>query len=313
MRPYSVELRVRVLAAVERGEHTLAELAQLFALDRSTILRWLQRYRKTGSYEPKPRLHFRPRALDAQAETRLRERVQKTPDATLEELRRDLGLSCSLMALWRALQRLGITRKKKTFHACERDRPAVRAQRERFMEVIAQEAPEHLIFVDETGTTTAMNRLYGRAPEGERVSATTPGAWKNVSMIAGLGLAGCRPALALEGAIDRAAFDTYVEQVLAPALTAGDVVIWDNLSAHKSAAAVAAIEARGARVEPLPPYSFDLNPIEEMFSKIKTYLRTAAERTTAGVMNALGDALAWITEKDIVGWFHDRCSYAMKT
>jgi transposase len=116
--------------------------------------------------------------------------------------------------------------------------------------------------------------------------------------------------MALPGATDRQVFDTYVEQALVPELRAGDVVVWDNLSSHNSASAIAAIEAVGARIMPLPAYSPDLTPIEEMFSKIKDGLRSIAARTVDGVIGAMGKVLNQITPHDILGWFHDRCPYA---
>src|SRR5258705_7238937 len=117
-----------------------------------------------------------------------------------------------------------------------------------------------VVFIDEPGATTAMGRTYGRAPAGERVQATAPGAWKNVTLISGMRRSGVIAPIALPGATDRLAFDTYVEQALVPELQAGDVVVWDNLAAHDSASAIAAIEAVGARVMPLPAYSPDLTP-----------------------------------------------------
>jgi len=171
--------------------------------------------------------------------------------------------------------------------------------------------PEHLVFVDETGATTAMNRTHGRAPRGERVPAAAPGAWKNVTLITGLRTSGVVAPLALAGATDQVVFQTYVEQVLVPELQPGDVVVWDNLAPHKNPGVVVAIEAVGARVDPLPVYSPDLTPIEEMFSKTKTYLPTVAARTTTTVITAMGKALQRVTPGDILGWFHDRCAYAM--
>ncbi|MFM7841734.1 MAG: transposase [Nitrospira sp.] len=106
---------------------------------------------------------------------------------------------------------------------------------------------------------------------------------------------------------------TYVERVLAPELHKGDVVIWDNLSPHKSVSARAAIEAAGARVERLPVYSPDLSPIEEMFSKIKGKLRSIAARSIEGVMKAMSQTLGEVTSNDILGWFRDRCAYAMQS
>ena len=176
---------------------------------------------------------------------------------------------------------------------------------------MATVAPEHLVFVDETGATTAMGRTYGRAPAGERVEATAPGIWKNVTLISGLRSSGVVAPMALAGATDRQAFETYVERVLVPELRADDVVVWDNLSPHKSASAIAAIEAVGARVEPLPVYSPDLSPIEEMFSKVKEGLRSIAARSIDKVIGAMRQVLNKVTQHDVFGWFLDRCAYAM--
>ena len=313
MAPLSNDLRERIVAAVEAGEHSLQELADLFSAHLSTIVRLLQRYRTTGSVQPKPHGGGMPPKLDAQAVARLLELVRQQPDATLAELRERLGIPCSVMAIFRALKRNRISRKKKTRHADERDTPRVQEQRSTFCQKMATVGAEHLVFVDETGATTAMGREYGRAPVGERVQATAPGAWKNVTLISALRSSGVVASLAFPGATDRPAFETYVEQVLVPELRKGDVVVWDNLSPHKSASAIASIEAAGARVERLPVYSPDLSPIEEMFSKVKGGLRTIAARSIDGVMSAMGQVLDKVTHNDVLGWFRDRCAYAMHT
>jgi transposase len=313
MRPLSLDLRQLIVNVVEAGEHSLREVAELFAVDLSTIARLLRRYRNTGSVAPKPHGGGRSRKVDGKAAARLLELVQQQPDATLVELRDRLGLPCSVMTIFRTLKRHRISRKKKTRHAEERDTPRVQKQRETFCQKMATVDPEHLVFVDEAGTTTAMSRAYGRAPLGERVQASAPGAWKNVTLISGLRRAGVVATLAFPGATDQAAFDTYVEKVLVPDLRPGDVVVWDNLSSHKSAAAKAAIEAAGARVEPLPVYSPDLTPIEEMFSKVKDGMRSIAARSIDGVIGAMGQVLNKVTQNDILGWFRHRCPYATQT
>ena len=122
-------------------------------------------------------------------------------------------------------------------------------------------------------------------------------------MIAALGLDGVRAPLAFPGATDTAAFQTYVDQVLVPELHEGDVVVFDNLKPHLSPGVAAAIERAGARVLPLPPYSPDYTPIEEMFSKVKQGLRRAEARTKAGLYEAMGEALRRVTPQDIIGWF----------
>jgi transposase len=310
MRPISIDLRLRIVAAVETGQHSLRELAEFFSVHLSTIVRLLQRFRRTGSVQPKAHGGGAQAKLDAGAVARLLESVREQPDATLAELRDRLGIACSTMTIFRALRRHHITRKKKTTHAQERDTPRVQEQRRVFRKKMASVAAEHLVFVDETGATTAMGRTYGRSLAGERVSAASPGVWKNVTLISGLCTSGVVATMAVPGATDRLIFDQYVEQVLVPELRPGDVVVWDNLSPHKSASAIAAIEAAGATVEPLPVYSPDLSPIEEMFSKIKAGLRTIAARSVETVIGAMGQALNKVTQHDILGWFRDRCAYA---
>lgn len=311
MRPYSIDLRERIVAAVERGEHSLRQIAHLFSVSLSCVVRLLQRQRRTGSVQPRPHTATRPRKLDPAAETRLRELIAQQPDATLAELRDRLGIPCCLMTIARALERLQITRKKKTLHAQERDSPRVQAQRQDFQRRLANVDPHDLVFVDESGANTAMTRTYGRAPRGERVEAAVPGGWDNVTLITGLRLAGVVAPLAVAGSVDRTVFQTYVEQALVAQLVPGDIVVWDNLRVHKSPAVIAAVEAAGARVEPLPVSSPDLTPIEEMFSKTKGDLRTAGARSTDTVITAMGAALDRVTPTDIRGWFHDRCAYAM--
>jgi transposase len=309
MRAYSTDLRERIVAAVQRGEHSIRQIAHLFSVSLSCVVRLLQHQRCTGSVQPKPK-GVRPRKLDAAAEARLLELVRAQPDATLAELRDRLGIPCCLMTIARALQRHTITRKKKTLHAQEQDSPRVQAQRQQFQDKLARVDPDHLVFVDESGANTSMTRTHGRAPRGERVRATVPGAWQNVTLIVGMRTSGVVAPMALAGAVDREVFETYVEEALAPQLQPGDVVVLDNLQPHKNPAVIAAIEGVGARLEPLPVYSPDLTPIEEMFSKTKSYLRTVAARTTDAVIHAMGEALQRVTQSDILGWFLDRCSYA---
>jgi transposase len=311
MRAYSNDLRERLVAAVDRGEHTCRQLAHLFSVSLSFLVRLLQRRRETGSIQPKPHQGGPAPQLDAAAVRQLLALVRQQPDATLTELRDRLGIPCHIATIARVLRKHRITRKKKTLHADERDRPDVKAQRAAFTTKLAAVDPEHLVFVDEFGVTTAMTRRYGWAPEGERVEATAPGQWQNVTVIAGLRPTEVVAPLVFEGATDGAAFGTYVQQVLVPELQPEDVVVWDNLQPHKNAQVIAAVEAAGARVEPLPAYSPDLTPIEEMGSKMKEFLRSVGARTTQTVMAAVGEALERITPSDIGGWFQDRAAYAM--
>ena len=157
-----------------------------------------------------------------------------------------------------------------------------------------------------------MTRLYGRAPPGERVIGTVPQNYgANVTMLAALGSQGVEAVMTLDGATDAEVLRAYVEQVLRPTLRLGDIVIMDNLRAHKAAGIREAIEQAGAQVLYLPPYSPDLSPIEPCWSKLKTALRTAKARTREALAHALAQALATITASDAHSWFR-HCGYALQ-
>ena len=172
--------------------------------------------------------------------------------------------------------------------------------------------PQRLVFVDECGANTAMTRTYGRAPAGQRVYSDAPGHWDSITLTCGMRLCGPMAAMVFPGATNTVMFENYVEEVLVPELRPGDVVIWDNVKPHQSEEAIEAVETAGARVVPLPPYSPDLTPIEEMFSKVKNVVRSVAARTTGGVYAAFASGLHEVTLEDIAGWFGDRAAYAMQ-
>lgn len=153
--------------------------------------------------------------------------------------------------------------------------------------------PTRLVFLDETWATTNMARRYGRAPRGERVIASVPhGHWKTSTFVAGLRNDAITAPLVIDGAMNGETFRAYIEQFLAPTLAHGDIVIMDNLASHKVAGVREAIEARGATLIYLPPYSPDLNPIEQAFAKLKALLRKAAPRTVEALWAVIGEALS---------------------
>jgi transposase len=160
------------------------------------------------------------------------------------------------------------------------------------------------VFIDETWASTNMARRYGRAPRGRRLRVGVPhGRWKTTTFVAGLRTSGLVAPLVLDGPINRAAFEAYVEKVLVPELRPGDVVILDNLSSHKGARVRALIEAAGAKLLYLPPYSPDFNPIENAFAKLKALLRKAAERTVEGLWTAIGSLLDAFTPVECTNYF----------
>lgn len=170
-------------------------------------------------------------------------------------------------------------------------------------------APDRLVFVDECGSNITLTPRYGRAPRGARCLGRVPRNWgQNSSLLAAMSATGITATLVVEGATDRIVFDLYVEQLLAPTLRPGQVVVWDNLSVHKSQRARELIEAQGCEVVFLPPYSPDFNPIEQAFSKLKGYLRRANQRTQDGLWDAIGAGLRQISATDAQGWYR-HCGY----
>ena len=189
---------------------------------------------------------------------------------------------------------------KKSIRARERNAAKRAAWRDRTRDI----DPGRFVWIDETGSHLGMTRRYSRAPRGQRAYGTAPSSrGTNRTLITALTLAGIGPGLLLDEAIDYDAFDGYIIQRLAPTLSPGQIVVADNLQVHYSERARAAIEARGAQLWYLPPYSPDLNPIEEAFSKVKTFLRSAEPRTLEEHSTAIWDALRTITPQDAAGWF----------
>ena len=193
---------------------------------------------------------------------------------------------------------------KKSAHAAEQERADVRAAREAWFEAQPDLDPERLIFIDETWLNTKMTRLRGRAPRGERLRSPIPhGHWRTTTFVSGLRLSGVDAPMVIDGPINGEIFLAYVQRVLGPVLRPGDIVIMDNLGSHKGAAVRAAIEAAGAELCFLPPYSPDLNPIENAFSKLKALLRKAACRTRDALWDAVGAALDSFTPEECRNYF----------
>jgi transposase len=194
--------------------------------------------------------------------------------------------------------------KKRSVGASERDeflRVAWRAL------VAGEIYAERLVFVDEMGTNTSLSSLYAWSRRGERAFGSVPRSWgANVTLLAGMSAEGMGPCLAVEGPTTREVFETYLGRVLVPSLGPGQVVVMDNLSSHKGARVRELIEGRGCELAYLPPYSPDLNPIEEAFAKLKALLRQAGARTREALIEAMGRALDAVTAKDARGFFEHR-------
>jgi transposase len=208
------------------------------------------------------------------------------------------------------LTALAFDREKKVLRAAEQDRPDVAAQRQEWQEVMLPVPLERFVFLDETWLTTNMTRLYGRAAQGQRlVDAVPHGHWKTTTFLAALRWTGLTAPMVIDGAINGDLFCAYVEKVLVPQLRPGDIVVLDNLSSHKRLEARQAIEAAGARMVFLPPYSPDFNPIENAFAKLKRLVRSAGKRTVEALWSFLGQAIDAFTPSECLNYFR-HCGYA---
>jgi transposase len=188
--------------------------------------------------------------------------------------------------------------------AAEQERADVAQERRRWMREQGMFDPARLVFIDETSANTKMVRLYGRCARGERLVGHVPqGHWKTITFVAALRRRGMRAAQTIDGAMTGKKFLAYVERRLAPTLRPKDIVMFDNLPAHKALGVREAIEARGATLRYLPKYSPDLNPIEMPFSKLKAGLRKAAERTIPRLRRQLGRFAATLTAREASNYF----------
>ena len=166
-----------------------------------------------------------------------------------------------------------------------------------------------LVFVDEMGTNISLSRLYGWAKKGERAYCSVPrNRGKNTTLLSSMSMEGMGPSLAVEGATNREIFEIYVGRVLAPMLRRGQLVVMDNLTAHKGERVRELIEQQGCELLYLPPYSPDFNPIEEAFSKIKHLIRKAEARSREGLVEAMGTAISALSAQDARGFF-EHCGY----
>lgn len=311
MKAYSQDLRKRVVEAVDAGI-SKAEVAKTFSVSAASINRWLRLRRETQKLEPKPiagRPSIKGRALDEGLVEQLREH----PDATIAEhcqLWEERTLSkVSQATMSRAVKRAAWPLKQKTVGALERDEE----QRQEWSKEAERLDVRQLVFVDECGSHTGLARSRARAPRGERAYASLPrNTGPNTTIIASLSMEGMGATMVVEGATNTVVFETYVEQLLAPGLKPGQIVIADNLSAHKSQRARKLVEARGARLWFLPAYSPDFSPIENAFSKLKSSLRKAGARTKGALQTAIADALKAISQQDAQGFFQ-HCGYHLPT
>lgn len=197
--------------------------------------------------------------------------------------------------------------------ASEQERSDVKIRRERWHDSLFGIPVSHLVFLDESSASTSLARLYGRSGVGERLSGSSPyGHWMTVSMLCAVRIDGPIAPLLVDGAVDGAMFTAWIEQSLVHELRTGDVVIMDNLNTHRVAGVSQLLNDAGHSFYYLPPYSPDFNPIENMWSKVKSILRKLAARTFEELMTAMKTAILSVTEDDCKGFFN-HCGYGSNT
>jgi transposase len=308
-KPYSQDLRNRVIDAVERGEMSRRAAARRYEISESVANKWLERVERDGSREPVG--HGGHRASKLMPHPGLsggragREIGPHASGALRSPFGRARGQSRHLddEPLLSPNRRHG---QKKTLVAREQDRPDISRHRKRWRTYQGLIDPRRLVFIDETWTKTNMTRLRGWAPRGERLVDKVPqGKWKTATFLAALRNDRIEAPCLFDGPINGERFHAYVEQLLVPTLKPGDVVILDNLGSHRGKAVRKAIRDVGARLVFLPKYSPDLNPIEQVFAKFKTLLRKAGARSYEAISDACGKILTHYPPAECAAYFNN--------
>ncbi len=304
MEAYSLDLRERIVKSWQQGQPKRA-VARAFMVSYSSVKRYIKRFQKLGHVQPTVQQRMQSK-LNHGSRRRLARQLEAHPDFTLAHHmewwnRRhgeDLQVSESLLS--RFFCRLGWTQKKKTIGAAERNE----AERAAFRAVMKTLPVEQVVVLDEIGTRIGMIPLYARAPRGCRAyDHAIQNYGRNVTLLASMTIDGMQAAMAVEGAVDEATFEAYVQEVLVPTLHPGQIVILDNLSSHKSDIAMDLLVRAGCRVLFLPAYSPDLSPIEEAFSKFKAFVRRCRCQTIPALIRAIAQGLDKITAEDARGYF----------
>ena len=294
---------------------------------KSAVYELYRKYDETKTIEEAKKSSGRPAGINNEKLEKIKERLTEKNDITLQELIDELDLGVCQSALSRTLRsKLESNYKKKTLYPKEQEREDVK-KRDEWHENQSKMEIDRLIFLDECGVNTGMTRLidwrglhvnvvhirhtYGRAFGGERVFEYVPDCrYETTTILSSVRLSGDTVPVVFGGALNGKTFKMYIEKVLAPTLKKGDIVVMDNLSSHKVTGVVEAIEKAGASVLCLPEYSPDLNPIESMWSKIKSVIRSLTPRTISELETAISFAFDSVSKDDISAWF-THCGYSV--
>jgi transposase len=302
-KPYSMDLRKRVVAAIEGGM-SRNQAAKQFGVAISTAIGWMKRVNETGSVEPSQIGGCKSKAISGEHAVWLSQRI-KDGDFTIRGLVAELagrGLKVDYHSVWDFVhaEKLSFKKKRGGWRTRSTRRGAAASP---VGKIPRSRRSERLVFSDETWTRTDMAPLRGWTPRGRRLHAKVPhGRWKTMTFLAALRRDRIDAPWFIEGPIDGVSFRIYVEKVLLPTLRPGDIVVLDNLGSHRSKAVRQLIRSAGAKLFFLPKYSPDLNPIEQVFAKLKHLLRKAAARTVDAVCAAIGQLLGAFTSEECANY-----------
>jgi len=307
-KPYSRDLRNKIMEAYQNGEGSMRQLGKRFKVSVTFIFTLVKRLSQTGSIDPKPHGGGRSPGVKAEGQDFLKQLIKQQPDLTLEELAQKYQKDfkpVSTSTIDRTLKKLKLTRKKKSLFEPRKNTPENHTKQQNYQTNIAAFEAEDFIFLDETGSVRNSTRSQARSLQGQRIkSPNSLIRGPRISTIGTLGTEGILTSLCYEGTLNFNLFEYFVEHFLVPVLTPNRVVILDNASSHHSEKAIALIETTGAGVIFLPPYSPELNPIELIWSQVKSFLKKTIISSTEELYEAIAVALETITPQKARNCIH---------
>jgi transposase len=312
MNALSKDLRQRIFNYALN--HSVRKTARAFRVSPNTVHLLKKLWYETGGLEPRPCEAVHAHAVSPEGELFLQALVVEAVDVTLERLceryEQAYGVRVGVATMHLTLKRMGLTYKKKTFHDPKRDGEGASGIKDSYICQLEGVAPENRVYLDETGSTLNMNLGYGRSPKGERVhddKPTAPG--ETVSTAAVLTGHGIEAAAQYRGTLTAKRFISYLEVYVLCLMAGGKVLIMDSHPVHCAKAVQRFLDGRNVPFVFLPPYSPELNPIEEAFSKIKHYIRKCKPRTAETLFDAIRSAIATVTEDDVIGYVNHAEEY----
>lgn len=312
MKPYSYDLRIRIFNY--SLTHSIRETARIFQVSPNTVHLLRQLFIETGSLNPHAKLLDRPHLITPEGELYLGVLLSKEVDLTLSELcnryEQAFDVRVSIGTMYNTLERMNITRKKKTFSDPKKDSDAAKAEKENYEKQVDTIELGKRLYLDETGGSLNMAPLYGRSQQGERVydkKPTYPGT--SVSTVAILSEAGIKARYSYTGSLTAKLFVLYLETSVMPILEDGQTLIMDRHPVHRAKMVQSYLKQNNIKFLYLPAYSPELNPIEEAFSKIKQYIKKQKARTVDGLLNVLKKAFDIITINDVKGYFNHAAEF----